>query len=212
EGGGKRSALEIADAIDYLGAELDTNSGSDASAVRLNVPVARIADALPIMADVIERPTFPESELARQKVQRLTSILQARDDPASIDQLAFARVVYGDTHRYGTALVGSAQTIQRFTVADVRAFYEAAYQPRNAAIIVVGDVTSARVMPLLETHFGKWTSRNVPVPHNLPSTEPARQPRQIYIVDKPGAPQSQVRMGWVGVSRSTPDYFPITVM
>jgi zinc protease len=72
EGAGKRSALEIADAIDYLGADLDTNSGSDASAVRLSVPVARLADALPIMADVIGRPTFPEAELARQKVQRLT--------------------------------------------------------------------------------------------------------------------------------------------
>lgn len=212
EGAGKRSALEIADAIDYLGADLDANSGSDASAVRLNVPVARLADALPIMADVIERPTFPEAELARQKVQRLTSILQARDDPASIDQLAFARVVYGRTHRYGTAQAGTAQTIQSFTVADIRAFYDTAYQPGNAAIVVVGDVTADRVLPLLETHLGKWAPPKRTAPHNRTLTAPARQPREIYIVDKPGAPQSQVRIGWVGVPRSTPDYFPITVM
>jgi predicted Zn-dependent peptidase len=212
EGAGRRSALEIADTIDFLGAELSATSGSDSSAVRLNVPAARLGDALAVMADVAQRPTFPEAELARQKVQRLTSILQARDDPASIGQLAFARVVYGDTHRYGTALAGSAQTIQGFTVADVRAFYEAAYQPANAAIVVVGDITASRVLPLLETHFGKWTPASRPAPHNRSLTEPPRQPRQIYIVDKPGAPQSQVRMGWVGVPRSTPDYFPITVM
>src|SRR5262249_28976447 len=141
EGAGKRSALEIADAIDYLGADLETNSGSDASAVRLSVPVARLAGAPPIIADVIWRPTVPEEELSRQKVQRLTSILQARDDPASIDQLAFARVVYGRTHRYGTSLIGTAQTVQSFTVADIRSFYESAYQPGNAALVVVGDIT-----------------------------------------------------------------------
>jgi predicted Zn-dependent peptidase len=212
EGAGSRSALQIADAIDFLGAELATSSTSDASTVRLNVPVVRLSEALPLMADVAQRPTFPESELARQKVQRLTTIIQARDDPTSISQLAFARVVYGDTHRYGTALAGSAQTIEGFTVTDVRAFYDAAYQPGNAAIIVVGDTTVARVLPLLETQFGKWAKRDRPAPHNRSLTEPARQPRQIYIVDKPGAPQSQVRMGWVGVARSTPDYFPITVM
>lgn len=212
EGAGSRSALAIADAVDFLGADLDANSGSDQSAVRLNVPVARLAEALTVMADVALRPTFPDAELARLKAQRITGVIQARDNPEAIGQLGFARVVYGTTHRYGTALTGTAQTIQAFTVGDVRAFYASAYQPGNAALIVVGDVTPARVMPLLETNFGKWRPTGQPVPHNLLRTEPERQPRQVYIIDKPGAPQSQVRIGWVGVPRSTPDYFPITVM
>jgi len=211
EGAGSRSALEIADAVDFLGADLVTNSTSDASAVRLNVPVARLAAALPIMADVALRPTFPAAELDRQKVERLTDVIQARDDPAAIDQLGYARVVFGTTHRYGTALMGAAKTISAFTVDDVRAFYRSAYQPGNAALIVVGDVTPDRVMTLLETNFGKWqagaaSQRQTFTAPALPSE------RQIYIIDKPGAPQSQVRIGWAGVPRSTPDYFPITVM
>ena len=211
EGAGTRSALQIADAVDFLGADLVTNSSSDGSAVRLNVPVARLGNALPIMADVALRPTFPQAELDRQRAERLTSILQARDDPPSIDQLGFARVLYGTTHRYGTAQAGTAQTIQAFTVNDVRAYYKSVYQPGNAAIIVVGDVTPARVVPMLEQHFGKWVG--VPVPaRTAPATPPAPSERQIYLIDKPGAPQSQVRIGWVGVARSTPDYFPITVM
>ena len=211
EGAGSRSSLEIADAVDFLGADLVTNSSSDASAVRLNVPVARLAESLPIMADVALRPTFPQAELDRQKAQRLTSVIQARDDPASIGQLAFARVVFGATHRYGTALAGMAQTIQTLTVADVRAFYTSAFQPANATIIVVGDVTPDRVVPLLEAQFGKWQKGAAPQHAALtPPALPAA--RQIYIVDKPGAPQSQVRIGWTGVARSTPDYFPITVM
>ena len=211
EGAGSRSALEVADAVDFLGADLVTNSGSDGSAVRLFVPVARLADALPIMADVALRPTFPQAELDRQKAQRLTNVIQARDDPPSINQLTFARVLYGTTHRYGTALAGSAQTIQAFTVDDVRAFYRSVYQPSNAAIIVVGDVTPDRAVPMLETNFGKW--QGAAAPQHVAMTTPAvPAARQVYIVDKPGAPQSQVRIGWVGVARSTPDYFPITVM
>jgi len=211
EGAGSRSALEVADAVDFLGADLVTNSGSDGSAVRLFVPVARLADALPIMADVALRPTFPQAELDRQKAQRLTNVIQARDDPPSINQLTFARVLYGTTHRYGTALAGSAQTIQAFTVDDVRAFYRSVYQPSNAAIIVVGDVTPDRAVPMLETNFSKW--QGAAAPQHVAMTTPAvPAARQVYIVDKPGAPQSQVRIGWVGVARSTPDYFPITVM
>jgi zinc protease len=211
EGAGSRSALQIADAVDFLGADLVTNAGSDGSAVRLNVPVARLGNALPIMADVALRPTFPEAELQRQRAERLTQVIQARDDPASIDQLAFARVLFGTTHRYGTALAGTAQTIQSFTVGDVAAFYRSTFLPSNAAIIVVGDVTPNRVVPMLEANFGKWQGAAAPQ-HSTPMPPPAPAARTVYLVDKPGAPQSQVRIGWVGVARSTPDYFPITVM
>ena len=106
QGAGSRSALEIADAVDYLGADLGAGSGFDSSAVRLHVPVARLADALPIMADVALRPTFPKDELERLRQQRLTSILQGRDDPPTIAAVAFSRVLYGAEHRYGTPMIG----------------------------------------------------------------------------------------------------------
>ena len=212
EGAGSRSALEIADAVDFLGADLQANSDSDRSAVRLHVPVARLAEALPIMADVALRPTFPNGELTRLRAERLTTVIQARDDPETIGQLAFARVLYGATHRYGTAQAGSAQTIQSFTVDDVRAFYTSVYKPNNAALIVVGDVTADRVVPLLETHFGKWQPQGAVPQHAALATPPMPAARQVYLVDKPGAPQSQIRIGWAAVARSTPDFFPIQVM
>src|SRR5947207_2556019 len=123
QGAGSRSALEVADAIDYLGADLSSSSGFDSSAVRLHVPVARLAEALPIMADVALRPTFPNDELERLRQQRLTSLIQARDDAATIAALAFSRVLYGPAHRFGTATTGTAQNIQAFSVDDIRAFY-----------------------------------------------------------------------------------------
>ncbi|OFV91047.1 MAG: hypothetical protein A3H95_00400 [Acidobacteria bacterium RIFCSPLOWO2_02_FULL_64_15] len=212
EGAAARSSLEIADAIDFLGADLDVTSGSDSSAVRLHVPVARLGDALPIMADVALRPTFPSAELERLRAERLTNILQARDDPATINATAYARVLYGPTHRYGTSGAGTAATLRSISTDDLRAFYAAAFQPRNAALVVVGDVTPARVLPLLEASFGRWTtSAPAPAPARLPNA-PQHALRIIYLVDKPGAPQSQIRIGWIGVPRSTPDYFPIQVM
>jgi predicted Zn-dependent peptidase len=212
EGAGSRSALELADAVDFLGASVAVTSTSDASVIRLHVPVARLGDALAIMADVAARPTFPSDELERLRVQRLTSLLQARDEPETIAQLAFARVLYGRTHRYGTAQAGTAQTIQAFTVDDLRAFYTAHVRPDNAALLVVGDVTPDRAMPLLEASFGAWRVQGSrPPPPALPSA-PQHAVRRIYLVDKPDAPQSQIRIGWIGVPRSSPDYFPIQVM
>jgi zinc protease len=212
EGAGSRSSLEIADAVDFLGADLNVTSGSDSSAVRLHVPVARLADALPVMADVALRPSFPRAELERLRTERLTSILEARDSPATINTTAFARVLYGATYRYGTPAAGTAASLRSISIDDLRAFYATAFQPRNAALLVVGDVTPARVLPLLESSFGKWTTSSpAPVPPRLPDA-PQHPVRTIYLVDKPGAPQSQIRIGWIGVPRSTPDYFPILVM
>src|SRR5947207_1621398 len=110
-------------------------------------PVARLAEALPIMGDVALRPTFPKEELERQRQQRLTNIIQARDDPPTIAAAGFSRLLYGRGHRYGTPSFGTAETIKAFTTEDLRAFYNAAFRPDNAALLAVGDLTSDHVMP-----------------------------------------------------------------
>ena len=211
EGAGSRSALQIADAIDYLGADLGTTTTSDQSAVRLHVPVARLADALPIMADVALRPTFPKDELERQRQQRLTSLLQGRDDPPTISSVAFSRILYGKGHRYGTPQMGTAENIKTFTSDDLRGFYTSAFRPEHAVLLAVGDITADKAMPLFEKNFGAWKASGAAAAEKLPAVEepPARQ---IYLIDKPGAPQSQIRIGRIGVPRSTPDFFPIQVM
>ena len=213
DGAGSRSSLEIADAVDFLGADLTTGSAIDSAAVRLHATAAKLADALPIMADVSLRPTFPKDELERIRQQRLTSLLRARDDPDTTAQLAFARVVFGTAHRFGTATMGTAETIKAFTADDLRSYYTATFRPENATLIVVGDVTPDKAVPLLEANFGKWKAAGGPsTPRVKQPAPPARSTRSIYVVDKPGAAQSQIRIGGVGVARSTPDYFPIIVM
>jgi len=211
EGAGSRTALEIADAADYLGASLTTTGGFDSSAVRLWVPVARLAEALPVMADVALRPSFPPAELERLRKERLTAMLQARDDAASIASLSFPKIVYGQ-HRYGTSLSGTPATVGSFTVDDLRSFYRSQYRPDRAALIVVGDVKVDAVTGQLEPAFGGWKAEGPAAPAAALPEAPQPASRQAYIIDKPGAPQSQIYIGGIGVARSTPDYFPLQVM
>jgi predicted Zn-dependent peptidase len=196
--------------VEYLGANLSTSSTSDASYVDLQVPVARLGDALSIMADVALRPTFPEDELKRVREDILTSIVQAEDDPATLVQFAFPRIVFGPQHRYGTMPFGTSATLKGFTVADLKQFHATHYVPATSLVIVTGDVTPESALARLQPVFGTWkgaAGQTTAVPAAAQLTS-----RQIYIVDKPGAAQSQIRIGWVGVPRSTPDYFALRVM
>ena len=211
EGAGSRSAVDIAEALDGLLANLSASSGVDSSALQLYVPAAQLADALPLMADVSQRPTFPKQELERVRQQRLVTLLNARDDPDSIAALAFARGIYGPSHRNAASQIGTADSIKALTPGDLEAFHKSAYRPGNSTLIVVGDVVPDRVLPLLETHFGKWQPAGVKVvPEPAPGLQ--RPPRQLMLVDIPNAPQSRILIGGVGTSNSMSDFFPIQVL
>src|SRR5262249_28597191 len=137
---------------------------------------------------------------------------QARDNPATIASVAFSRVLYGANHRYGTPSGGTAEVIKTFTPDDLKSFYGSIYRPDNATIIATGDLTAESVVPLLEKAFGTWKPPAAPKSaQTLPAVDqPAT--RQTYLIDKPGAPQSQIRIGTIGVPRATADYFPLVVM
>jgi predicted Zn-dependent peptidase len=163
------------------------------------------------MADVALRPTFPAEELERLRQERLTALIQTRDDPAGVAPPAFARVVYGESHRFGTSTIGTTATLEAFTADQLRAFHAARYRPDNATLIVVGDVTPATVMPLLERAFGAWRASGTVARSTLPAAQPPAA-REVTIVDMPGAEQSQIRIGTIGVARSTTDYFALQVL
>ena len=211
EGAGSRSALQVADDIDYLGASLETAAAADATYVELHVPVARLADALPIMADVVMRPTFPETELKRLREERLATLLEMEDDPEQLITVAFPRLVFGPQHRYGSAILGTAASIKSLTAADLRAFHAAQFNPVNAVLVVAGDVTADAIVPQVERALGSWISAGATKVAPVPQAQQLTT-RKVYVIDKPGAAQSQIRIGWVGVPRSTPDYFPLRVL
>src|SRR5690606_11781269 len=99
-----------------------TSSSFDASSVRLHALVSTLDTALPIMADVALRPTFPQADLERLRGERLTALLQLRDNPSQLATAAFSRILYGEAHRYGTGVMGTEATNKALTADDLRTF------------------------------------------------------------------------------------------
>jgi predicted Zn-dependent peptidase len=160
EGAGNRSALELADSVEFLGASLSTSSTFDSSSIRLNVPVDAAAGGAAADGGCSAlRPTFPEKELQRLRDERLTALLQARDDAGSVANAAFARAVFGTSHRYGTGPTGTEAALKAFTPQNLKDFHAAMYQPTNAMFIVVGDVTASAILPQFEKSFSNWRGR-----------------------------------------------------
>ena len=210
EGTTTRSSLQIADQEAYLGVELDAGAGWDASRLVLHTPTAQLDSALALFADVALRPAFPARELERVRKERLTSLIQLKDRPPAIADRAYASIVFGDAHPYGHPAGGTEAATRSITRADVERFYRAAYRPNNATLIAVGDVTADDVARRAEALFGKWARGTVPA--ETFTTPPKARTTTVYVIDKPGAVQSSIRIGGVGVPRSTSDYFALSVM
>lgn len=211
EGAGGRTALEIADEIECLGASLSTSGGWEATSIHLYVPVERLHLALAIMADVALRPTFPIEDLDRLRKERLTTLLQWRDEPRSLSTLTFRRRVCGVGSRFGLPPLGTEEAIRAITPDDLARFHKAHFVPLNAAIVVVGDVSAATVFKAIEDSFGGWPRGDVPAPAK-PHAAVSPEATSVTLVDRPGSAQTEIRIGTIGPPRSTPDYFALTLL
>jgi predicted Zn-dependent peptidase len=209
EGAGSRDALELADAIDFLGARIGVGATMHTITASLFTAVPKLDDALPLLADVVLRPTFPEDELERKRVSRLTSLLQAHDEPSTVASVLFAKALFGD-HPYGNPRVSTETSLRAITVRDLREFHGAHIKANNATIVVVGDVMPEDILPRLERALGDWEAGDLATPTLAAPAQVAR--REVLLVDKPGAAQSEIRIGRIGAARKTKDYFALEVM
>ncbi|MDH4069457.1 MAG: insulinase family protein [Ignavibacteria bacterium] len=210
EGTGKRDALQIADDLEFLGASVSVSSGLDASTASLVTLKEHLGPAMEIYADVLLDPSFPETEWERVRKSHLTSLLQQKDRPGTVAGKVFNLITFGPEHPYGRPSDGTEESVESITIADMRRFYSEHFRPNNATVIVVGDVTMPEVREVLETYFRGWKAGSR-IETRTPAPAPVASTR-IYLIDKPEAAQSEIRIGHVGVNRGTADYFALTVM
>jgi zinc protease len=212
EGTEHRTALQIAQELKDIGASLSTRSSFDASEVSLNTLTRHLDKALDIFADVVIHPTFPEDELQRKKKEYLARILQENQQPFTASLKAFLRTLYGKDHPYGQPFTGTGtpESIQKIQRDDLLKFYRNYFKPNNATLIVVGDVHPGKIKKLLEKKLGDWKPGDIPAVR-IPEARQLKK-TEVYIVDKPGAVQSVIIAGHLGVPRNTPDYYKIQVM
>jgi len=209
EGAGTRDAIALAEDIGLLGAALGTGADWDASYVSADVLARNSEEALEIFSDVTARATLPSDGLERVRAERLNEILQQRDEPGVIAGKRFAHLLYG-TGAYGNSIVGNADTVARITIDDVRRCYEQHFVPNNSTIVVSGEIDSARAIELVSNALGAWKRGEEP-PRAVVAPRPIDASR-VYVIDRPQAVQSEIRVGHIGVSRSTEDYFALSVM
>ncbi|MBI5216357.1 MAG: insulinase family protein [Ignavibacteriae bacterium] len=210
EGTATRDALAIAEELETIGASLNVNAGTDGSFFTLSSLSKHFDMALNVFADVLLNPVFPEKEFDRLKKQRLTTLLQQKDQPVSIANNAFSFLLYGSSHPYGNNSLGTETSLNALTQSDLVKFYQSYYVPNNATLIAVGDLNMNDVVSKLEASLKSW-KKNAVAPLNIP-TPAAIEKSKIFIIDKPGAAQSEIRMGYPALARSTPDYFPVLAM
>jgi zinc protease len=210
EGAGRRNALDIADQQAFLGVSIGTGATWDYSSVSLHTPTAQLDSSLALFADIALRPTFPETDFERVRRERLTALLQYKDRAPQIADVVYANTLYGSDHPYGRSTFGTEASVRGMTRAEMQRFYQAHYRPNNATLVVVGDVNPADIEQRINRLFGAWQRAEVREPAFASTQGPAAT--TVYLVDKPGAAQSSVRIGSIGVARSTEDFFPLMVM
>jgi zinc protease len=211
EGTASRTAEQLADELGFLAANLNAGAGQEVAFVNLSMLNRNFGPALEIFADVIVNAAFPESAWPRVRDQRLASLLQSLDQPATIATEEFQRRLFGASHPLGRPVNGTPASVRAATPAALREFHARYYRPDNAHLIVVGDVRADDVVQRLESAFAGWAPAGSR-PWDPPA-DPAPQPAtRVFLVDKPGAAQSQIRIGHVGVPRVHRDYFPLLVM
>ncbi len=190
-----RDAFAIVDERDALGAVLGTSNGQDLSTIYLNVPRDSLSKALPLLADVSRNPAFPDAMLEIQRKQQLTSIRQQKASPSGAALRILPGLLYGAGHAYGQPVggLGDEESVARLTRADLQNWHRAWFLPNNTSLVVAGNITMAELLPMLRNSLGRWPRADAPQ-KRLGSAAPSAV-GTVYLIDKPGAPQSVIVAG-----------------
>ena len=215
EGTAARSSQDIANAFEFIGARLSSETRKEVSLLSTETLSKHWATALELLADVAQNPSFPDHEIERIRREHLTDIRRGKDDPTFVAERIISGLVFGRDSRYGHPAMGTEDSVAAFTRADLENYFQAHYAPSKANLVVVGDVALDEVMEQAEQAFGNWgdpaAAANAPTAAGT-GQDPTAQPTVIYLVDKPGAAQSVIRVGHDTVSRSHQDYGALTLL
>lgn len=210
EGTIQRDGPALADAFERLGTAIDSGGDWDAATVELTVTPTRLQQALALLAEVLMMPRFADGDVERLKTERLAELLQQRVEPRGLADERFARAVYADASRYARAAGGTPASVRQLDASHVRAWHAAHYGSAATTIILAGDVSADAAHAMVTAHFGAW-SRSAPISATVETTARSAT-RGVHIIAKTDAPQSELRVGHVGLPRRHPDYFAVVIM
>ncbi len=204
-----RNAVRIADEIDFVGGSLSSSSSWDSSQVFISTLKIHLDTCLEVLQDVVLNPSFPDEEIDRLRAQRIASIIKMKSEPSYLADTKFSSVVFKG-HPYAMPAGGTEDSVTAMKREDFVGYHHDYYTPDSSFIVFAGDITAREADRFVSKYFGKWKGKNPKVSVPPPDGDSTDNP--IYIVDKPGAVQSTLRIGHIGIARNNSDFIKVAFM
>ena len=214
EGTAKHDAIGLTEAAERLGASLHAEAGWDGLSISIEVPAERLGQALELVAEVATSPTFPAEDVERMRDERLNDILQGKADPRRRADDGFVETIYAPGSPYGRPSAGTEETVPRLTRDALVDIHARRIDPARMTLIVGGDLDAVGedVRSIAESRFGAWAANPAARPSREPQVRAARSARIVRVIHRPGAVQTEIRVGHVGLKRKVPDFHAVSVM
>jgi zinc protease len=207
QGTHKRSAVQISEALDFMGASLSASSGEDVATVSMTILKKDLAAGLDLLAEVLTQASFPPVEIDRQKQAVIASIRARQEDPGAVAGTAFAAALFPKS-AYGRPVEGTEATVKLVQQKALQDFYARHYRPNRAIIAVVGDVAEKEIAAALSKAMKAWSKGA----SGAKPAAPAQIGQSQVVQVKKDLTQANIVLGHNGVARGNPDYYAIQVM
>lgn len=208
EGTTTRSAVRIAEQIEFIGGELTAQGSEDFTTATLRVLKKDANLGFALLADILMNPKFDAKEVARVRDELVGFLQSEKDEPDIIATKAFNEIVFKG-HPYRRPANGDEKTVTTLTRQDLVEFHGRFYRPNRAIMAIVGDLREAQALALVKQHFGNWSPEALPLPA-FPAPEPLPKP-VLKLIDK-DLTQATIVLGHVGIDRRNPDFYAVAVM
>jgi zinc protease len=204
------TATGFIEELDRLGATLNASADDEEVTFSLSCLTKHVDEAVRLLGDVILHPRLAEEDFDRVRSDRLVAIDTRADQIRILAADAYRRLLWGDTVA-GMPTIGTHATVEKMKLADVQAFWTAHGIPAGSRLIYVGPGGAEDVQKLFAPLTADWKAGAAAKKLEAPATRPIESTK-IYLVDKPGAPQSELRIGHVSIASTDPDFYPLTVL
>ncbi|PWJ44239.1 M16 family metallopeptidase [Sediminitomix flava] len=194
EGTENYSAAEFANELEKLGSSISLGSGQTGVYISVNTLKKNLDKTLALLEERMFRPKFTEEDLARLKKQTLEAIMANKKQPVPIANTTYSQLLYGKDHILAISSSGTVESVEALTLADIDAFYKNSYAPQVTQLVVVGDISKEDLLSKVD-FLKEWKANDVKVP--TLTVENKLDKTTLYIVDKPNAPQSEIRIGYM---------------
>ncbi len=210
EGTKNKTPLELEEAIDDLGSSISMFTGNESITIRVNTLSSNLENIYKLFEEILLEPRWDTKEFERVKLETIETINRRSVNPSSVASNVYLKLLYGSKHALGHSTLGTEKSVSNIRIADLQNYYNNNFSQSIAHISIVGNISKSDAVDLFSPIATKWSTKEVRLPEY--PKPPALKNSKLFFVDIPGARQSQIRIGYLALPFSHPDYYAATVM